>query len=418
MRARAIYFNQCELGAIDGDQLHVSGSLILRRDTICRGELSLVGAKTSGDLVICGVTFEVGNGPAIFANGATIEGSTFIGDYPYESNELSLFSDAPLYFAATRIGGDFFIENASLTAGAGILSNNISLDGAEGENRVAFSLARASIGGLLFAKNLQVASGSFNFSGLSVRRLNDEPSGDNNGFPLRLDGFEYKEFAQHTDISVSSRLEWLNRRPAGIGFSAQPYEQLARVYEKLGHTSDAQFVLMKKEETQRLHDIDEMVENKSWFRLGLLCIGFVLLKWLVGFGYRPIRALMWALLFIACGWIFFKATWDAGDMAPNAAPILISRDWIAATEAHPKNPAQFWSQPGQAGQDYETFSALAYSADLFIPIINLGQETAWAPSTSRSPLGRIAWWVRWIAKTIGWVVTALGAAAITGVIRR
>ena len=108
----------------------------------------------------------------------------------------------------------------------------------------------------------------------------------------------------------------------------------------------------------------------------------------------------------------------AGDMAPNAAPILISADWVEATETAPGNPAVFWSAPGAAGQDYETFSALAYSADLFIPIMNFGQESAWAPSTSRGALGRIAWWVRWIAKIIGWVVTALGAGAITGLIRR
>ena len=105
-------------------------------------------------------------------------------------------------------------------------------------------------------------------------------------------------------------------------------------------------------------------------------------------------------------------------MAPNAAPILISRDWIEATQSHPENPAQFWSQPGQAGQDYETFNAYAYAADLLVPIVNLGQEQAWAPSTSRSPLGQIGWWVRWFTKFIGWLLTALGAAAVTGVIRR
>ena len=57
----------------------------------------------------------------------------------------------------------------------------------------------------------------------------------------------------------------------------------------------------------------------------------------------------------------------------------------------PGKPGAFWSSPGRAGQDYETFNAYAYAADLLIPIVNLRQEEAWAPSTSRSPWGRNAW---------------------------
>jgi len=33
-------------------------------------------------------------------------------------------------------------------------------------------------------------------------------------------------------------------------------------------------------------------------------------------------------------------------------------------------------------------------------------------------LGKIGWWARWIAKAIGWIVTALAAGAVTGVIRK
>ena len=105
-------------------------------------------------------------------------------------------------------------------------------------------------------------------------------------------------------------------------------------------------------------------------------------------------------------------------MAPNAAPILVSADWIAATESHPEGPAAFWASPGQAGQDWETFNGFAYAADVVIPLVSLGQEEAWAPSTSRSAWGRAGWWIRWFAKGIGWVIAALAAAAITGVIRK
>ena len=115
--------------------------------------------------------------------------------------------------------------------------------------------------------------------------------------------------------------------------------------------------------------------------------------------------------------LFFQKTWAEGDMTPNAAPILVSKGWIEATERHPENPAAFWSQKGQAGQDWETFQGFAYAADIVIPIVNLGQESAWAPSTSRSPWGQAGWWIRWFAKAAGWIITALGAAAVTGMVR-
>ena len=53
-----------------------------------------------------------------------------------------------------------------------------------------------------------------------------------------------------------------------------------------------------------------------------------------------------------------------------------------------------------------------------MPIINLGQEATWGLSTSRGDLG---WWMQVLlplVKLMGWVVTAMGAAAVTGAIRR
>ena len=74
-------------------------------------------------------------------------------------------------------------------------------------------------------------------------------------------------------------------------------------------------------------------------------------------------------------------------MMPAAAPILVSAAWVSATQTHPHNPGAFWSSKGQARQDYETFEAFAYLADLLIPIVNLGQEDACGPSTVRSDWG-------------------------------
>ena len=187
----------------------------------------------------------------------------------------------------------------------------------------------------------------------------------------------------------------------------------------MGHRNDARTVLMYKEQFLRAEN-RRMAAQTGGF------IGWRAMSWFndrflrvtIGYGFRPGRAVIVAvLLVLALGW-FFERAWDAGDMTPNSAPILVSQPWIAATQSHPENPAAFWSDVGRAGQDWETFNGYAYAADLVVPIVSLGQESAWAPSTSRSDLGRAGWWMRWFAIAIGWIVTALGAGAITGVIRK
>jgi hypothetical protein len=143
------------------------------------------------------------------------------------------------------------------------------------------------------------------------------------------------------------------------------------------------------------------------------------LRLLVGYGYRPENSLI-ALVFL---WLLAsglaQTTWHAGAFAPASGPVLLSEDWQNyALSDPPANPAALWSQSGRVGRDWESFNAFAYGADLVIPLIDFGQTSAWAPSTTRGDLGWILWSSSWFFILAGWIVTALGAAAITGIIRR
>jgi len=416
-RLRGLYLIGCKFPGLSADQANFDGPLFIRSGSHSTGEISLPSAQIAGDLQLCDVVIDPQTGFALFANGLSVSGSVYLGDYPFAPAETTLSVTAPFLMTSARIGHDFYIQNASFT-GLNTETGARQIDGSETRSPIAFSLTRSQINGLLFAKSIRATGGIVDFSGLSAKRLNDEPSAEDAVYMIRLDGFEYRSFSQHTDISVSARLDWLSRRPADVGFSAQPYEHLARLYEQLGHQDDADRVRMEKEHLQREDDIHTQRDRKAYFRVAQLRFSKLSLKYFVGYGYRPIYALAWMVAVIVLTGAFFQRTWDVGDMAPNAAPILVSKDWISATENQPRNPAAFWSSPGQAGQDYETFFAYAYAADLMIPIVNLGQEDAWAPSTSRSWWGRQGWWIRWIVKILGWVFTALGAAAVTGVIRR
>ena len=72
----------------------------------------------------------------------------------------------------------------------------------------------------------------------------------------------------------------------------------------------------------------------------------------------------------------------------------------------------------EPGRDYESFSAGLYALDLFIPLDALGQEKNWAPSASRGAWGEWGHRLRWLVQMAGWVITAMGAAVVTGLIGR
>ena len=153
------------------------------------------------------------------------------------------------------------------------------------------------------------------------------------------------------------------------------------------------------------------------------------LRFVVGYGHRPERSFFVLATLVLIGWLLASNAWQNGDFAPTAAPVLMSESWqTLAADDRIANPAQVWSDKYMLspagdpsltpGRDYETFHALAYAVDLVVPIVALGQEASWAPSTTRGPWGHALWWARWWLIALGWIVTAIGAAAVTGVIRR
>ena len=412
-RLRGLFFSGCAMAGISGDHARLDGALFLRAGTRVEGEIGLAGARIAGDLQMCDLEIVSPGQDAVFAPSLGVEGSVFLGNYPYSNGETTLVADGAIFLASANVAHDVFITHCAVSAKQEAIGGVFQGSEEHGTDNV-LSLARARIGGILYFKDNQIAGGTVSLAGAHVARFRDEPEGPGAAYPIRLDGFTYDDFSRHAETGLEARLNWLERRPADTPFTAQPYEQLARVLMHLGNRVDARTVLMRKERLQRQ---EARANLTNPLRKALVWSADSVMRFAVGYGYRPGRVLLLAVALILGLGLFFQRTWDAGDMAPNAAPILVSQAWITATENQPENPAAFWSSKGQAGQDWETFQGFAYAADVVIPIVNLGQEEAWAPSTSRSPWGRAGWWIRWFAKAAGWIITVLGAAAVTGAVR-
>lgn len=150
----------------------------------------------------------------------------------------------------------------------------------------------------------------------------------------------------------------------------------------------------------------------------LTFIADTFLRLVVGYGYRPARSFMASLAIIVFAYCIAYHAWHEGDMVPNSSIVLVEKDWLDYAKDRTGNAAESWANETDVGRDYETFSPIVYALDVFVPIIDFGQENAWAPSTERGWWGRQLYWMRWLFKVFGWIITALGAAAVTGIIRQ
>ena len=141
----------------------------------------------------------------------------------------------------------------------------------------------------------------------------------------------------------------------------------------------------------------------------------------VGYGYWTSRALLWGLLFVIAGHFIFAEAWRAGAMAPTDGDMLRSPEWAECADT--ANPAECWSSRSP-GRDYERFSPTLYSIDVFLPIVEFGQERNWTPAAGRggqfegTTVGSLAWIWRTIQEAAGYLLSAFAVAGGARLARR
>jgi hypothetical protein len=77
------------------------------------------------------------------------------------------------------------------------------------------------------------------------------------------------------------------------------------------------------------------------------------------------------------------------------------------------------AKTGEAGPAFNRF---AYSVDAFVPLVNLKQREAfvYVRPTEDSGAGRYLWFqiYFWVHTALGWVLTTLGAAGLSGLVKK
>ena len=224
-----------------------------------------------------------------------------------------------------------------------------------------------------------------------------------------INGFRYHAIESVGDThNWKMDLDWVEAMTKSTKFSPQPYEQLMSVYRRMGHTNWARNIGFELEKKRSK-------EFKGWQWLTWRP-WYGILRWTIGYGYKPFRFVPWALGLVTAGFFLFSSGYNgivskyAPPSWPPLAPPLACLDnkWIPS-EAEALE-SQTWKQDRKPPPDYLPFNPLIYSLEATFPVLPLGQLEKWHPS---NPCLLI---VRWALTLIGTPLLAILALFGAGVL--
>ncbi|MFF8531693.1 oxidoreductase [Streptomyces sp. NPDC015532] len=370
--------------ALTTDQSQIAQS-VLAEGLVTEGAIRVCGARIGGSLTLAGarlthtgdwavtasglqVTQEMHLGGGFTARGGIDLQGAHLGALIFDGAEL----DNPNGFA---LEGGWLTVDRQISCRRGFTARGeFSLYGARVGARVdlreasftnpgglALDLERLNASALYLLPH-RAPDGLVDLSHAQIGTLHDDPSAWSAHLDLR--GLVYQTLI-NDDVPVRARLNWLERQQHG--YAPQPYDQLAAAYRQAGQEDAARLVAIHKQRRRR-RTLNPAGRLLDW-----------LLYLTVGYGYRTWLAALWLLALLALGTAVF-------------------------THSYPTHMTA-------AGTPTPAFHAIAYTLDVLVPIVDLGQQKAWLPTGS-------ALYCSWLLSAAGWVLTTAVAAGLSGVLKR
>jgi len=299
-----------------------------------------------------------------------------------------------------------------------LFANNLTVEGpvffrknfmVQGE----VSLLHAIVKGMFYWTDINSTEGvrlDLRYARIGTIR-DDEKSWPNKG-QLYLHGLVYDQIHNVKEVPRDSkrRIGWIRRQyndkteEPKTEFLPQPYEHLAKVLRASGDDAGATKVLIAKNK-DRLSFAKLTWYNRFW----LLLLGIF-----VAYGYRPFRAAGFGLFLFFLGCLVFGVAGRSDVMTAVRESAYVSDDTEKGRHISP---------------DYPAFSAVLYSLDVFIPLVDLHQRSYWQPNANKNgwfslseergfPVkGSVvrAWLI--IETLAGWVVVTLLIFSVTRIVR-
>jgi hypothetical protein len=302
-KLRNVTLHACRVTRVNLWAVDVDGSLRLTGCEI--GEVNLGSAHIGGRLHLSGTTLSNPGGRALTGTRLTIDHSMICRDTTV-AGELRLLD--------ATIGATFLLAGATLSnpgghalnAGALIVEQTIyCVSGFRAAGEIRFRGGR--IHGLMIDGAID---GTLDLRDAQIHTF-IMPSSF--AVPTKLDGLTYQQLVP--EELESYRIRWLQTDPEG--YRAQPYEQLADQYRRLGYDRRARMVLLAKRRALSRR------QPLRWRLLGWAQDA------LSGYGYAPGRAGGWLVAAWAIGTAYFTADRPDGDGTYH--PALYALDVLLPT---------------------------------------------------------------------------------------
>ncbi|WP_281708203.1 hypothetical protein, partial [Phaeobacter italicus] len=266
------------------------------------------------------------------------------GQLDFEGAEFQNKDKRALNLQNAEVGQSLFLRSAKFIGEADLKSlktgGQLSCTGAEfqNESKWALNLQSADIGQGFIFRDQTTVQGLVDLAAASCGELVDDldcwPDPAQGHKNLILDGFTYRRIIGPTD--ARTRLKWLARGDHWNGeFLPQPYKQLAKVLDDMGHEADAKMVrislaqkLARNSRNERIWFAGtELAFLKALLPLPIIWVWHMALHFLTDFGYRPMKSFYWLVLLWGLATIPAHFAWEEGSFAPNSAVALQSDSW-------------------------------------------------------------------------------------------
>jgi len=212
---------------------------------------------------------------------------------------------------------------------------------------------------------------------------------------LNLNNLVYEEILDVDKLPVEEYYKLLDKQ--GIGYSPQPYEQLAKILRISGREDIATKILIKSKE-------DEYTNAEKSFKKW---IKYFFLKWTLGFGFKTLRPLKISFGFILFGWLIFWVGFHSNIIIPVIGSSNDQERLIISSEFHP----------------------FVYSLDAFIPFIELPQAEIWLPDVGKGNrlfiicgtayyTGGLILFYLYFHTVMGWLFITLFIVGLSGIIKK
>nr|WP_221375392.1 hypothetical protein [Actinoplanes polyasparticus] len=338
-------------GMVELDRSTVHGTLFLQRSDIgggvhlrgvrIAGGIKLSGSRIGGDVVLERAHFGPApdNGTAVSGWGMTVGGALLAHD---------LVADGPVHLIGAQVTGSLSFQGSTLHS----------------PDAYCLLLIEASAR-VLTLRLTGGSAGTVSLRDARFGRFVDDPVNWPAACRIELDGLAYDRLTRRSEDveawTARQRLDWM--AAYATGFSPGPYDQLAAALTRDGREQEARQVLVVRER-RRHHAMG--VLGGLWGAVQNVAIGF---------GYRPLRALLWLLVVVAAGTGWFAWSGPLAAVKPDEAP---------------------------------TWDPFLYTIDVLVPLVDLGHDKAWDPVGADKAVTLTVMAAGWILATT--VVAGAGRA--------